>query len=226
MSCGLDRRCGSDLELLWLWRRLVATAPIWPLTWEPPYAVSAALKKRQKKKTNPKTNKTKNKQVQCCFSTHLKSYPIFDFCPFIGGKYYLFCILIMNEVDRISHVKESTHPPWKTPENSSLLFCILAGVSGLINFIHFIYLTIWAFTMLDTRETGGKPIPHMRSSQSGRKTASTPCMPMLLWDRPAPYWRVPSGWRDRRRMSSSGKVMPQLGPKQSEGEWATWAKAR
>jgi len=43
--------------LLWLWRRLVATAPIGPLAWEPPYAAGAAQEiatttttKRQKKK--------------------------------------------------------------------------------------------------------------------------------------------------------------------------------
>ena len=28
--------------MLWLWRRLVATAPIRPLAWEPPYAAGAA----------------------------------------------------------------------------------------------------------------------------------------------------------------------------------------
>ena len=33
----------KDLALLWLWCRLVATAPIGPLAWEPPYAVGAAL---------------------------------------------------------------------------------------------------------------------------------------------------------------------------------------
>ena len=38
--------------LLWLWHRLVATAPIRPLAWEPLYAAGAALEKtkRQKKK--------------------------------------------------------------------------------------------------------------------------------------------------------------------------------
>ena len=55
MSCGVGHRSGSDLVLLWLWRRPVATAPIRPLAWEPPYAVGVALKirtkdKRQKKK--------------------------------------------------------------------------------------------------------------------------------------------------------------------------------
>ena len=34
-----------DLELLWLWRRLAATAPIWPLAWEFPYASDVALKR-------------------------------------------------------------------------------------------------------------------------------------------------------------------------------------
>ena len=48
--------CGSDLVLLWLWRRLVAIAPIRPLAWEPPYATRVAqeiakrLKKKKKKK--------------------------------------------------------------------------------------------------------------------------------------------------------------------------------
>ena len=42
MSGGIGRRRGSDPVLLWLW--LVATAPILPLAWEPPYAVGVALK--------------------------------------------------------------------------------------------------------------------------------------------------------------------------------------
>ena len=52
MSCGVGCRRSSDPELLWLWRRLVATAPIGPLAWEPPYAAGVAqeMGKRQKKK--------------------------------------------------------------------------------------------------------------------------------------------------------------------------------
>ena len=50
MSCGVGHRHGSDPALLWLWCRLVATAPIRPLAWEPPYAVGAALEKTKKKK--------------------------------------------------------------------------------------------------------------------------------------------------------------------------------
>ena len=48
MSCVVDRRCGLDPLLLWLWCRLVATALV-PLSWEPPYAVGAALKRQKKK---------------------------------------------------------------------------------------------------------------------------------------------------------------------------------
>ena len=50
MSCGVGCGQGSDLVLLWLWCRPAAAAPIRPLAWEPHYATSAALKKRQKKK--------------------------------------------------------------------------------------------------------------------------------------------------------------------------------
>ena len=50
MSCGVDCRRGSDLVVLWLWRRLVATAQIRLLAWEPPYAVGAALKRQKVKK--------------------------------------------------------------------------------------------------------------------------------------------------------------------------------
>ena len=40
----------SDLALLWLWHRPAAAALIQPLAWEPPYAVSAAIKKAKKEK--------------------------------------------------------------------------------------------------------------------------------------------------------------------------------
>ena len=48
MSCGIGGRLGSDLALLPLWRRPVATALIPPLIWELPYAAGAALKKKKK----------------------------------------------------------------------------------------------------------------------------------------------------------------------------------
>ena len=48
MSCGVGGRRGSDPALLWLWRRLVATALVGPLAWEPPCAAGAALEKAKK----------------------------------------------------------------------------------------------------------------------------------------------------------------------------------
>ena len=55
MSCGVGRRLSLDPTLLWLWRRLVATASIRPLAWEPPYAVGGALEKTRKKRKNTRS---------------------------------------------------------------------------------------------------------------------------------------------------------------------------
>ena len=49
VSYAVGCRCSSDPELLWPWCRLVATALIGPLAWEPPYVVGAALKRQTKK---------------------------------------------------------------------------------------------------------------------------------------------------------------------------------
>ena len=61
MSCGVDRRRGSDPAWLWLWCRPAAVAPIQPLAWELPYAMGATLKNKQKIKTH--------KQKQICTRT-------------------------------------------------------------------------------------------------------------------------------------------------------------
>ena len=50
MVCGVGHGRGSDLMLLWLWRKPGATAHIGPLAWEPPYATGAALKRQKAKK--------------------------------------------------------------------------------------------------------------------------------------------------------------------------------
>ena len=52
MSCGIVRRCHSDLALLWPWPP--ATAPIQPLAWELPCALGASLKKKEKKRKERK----------------------------------------------------------------------------------------------------------------------------------------------------------------------------
>ena len=60
MSCGVGHRLDLDLALLWLWYRLVATALIRSLAWEPPHAMDAALKGQKTKKKERK----KKKQVR------------------------------------------------------------------------------------------------------------------------------------------------------------------
>ena len=60
-SHGVGHRLGSDLALLWVWCRPLATALIKPLAWELPQATGAALEKAERQKT--KQNKT-NKQTK------------------------------------------------------------------------------------------------------------------------------------------------------------------
>ena len=78
MSCGVVRRHGSDLELLWLWCRLVGAALIGPLAWEHPYAMGAALEKAKKKKKRKKGKKKKKRlQLSKC-SKYLSSGSMWD----------------------------------------------------------------------------------------------------------------------------------------------------
>src|SRR5512137_1545768 len=86
VSCGVGRRHGSDPALLWLWRRPVATAPIQPLAWEPPYATGAAQEiatttKRQKIKNKKKikNSRTKNRGTKG-WSTYGEPFLPFRHC--------------------------------------------------------------------------------------------------------------------------------------------------
>ena len=49
LSHGVGHRRGSDLALLWLWHRPVATALTRLLALEPPYAAGVTLKRQKKK---------------------------------------------------------------------------------------------------------------------------------------------------------------------------------
>uniref|UniRef100_A0A8D0QCB9 Ryanodine receptor 1 n=1 Tax=Sus scrofa TaxID=9823 RepID=A0A8D0QCB9_PIG len=64
--CGVGRRRGSGPELLWLWRRLAATAPIRPLAWEPPYAAGVALEKAKRQK-----KEKREREISHCLNRHL-----------------------------------------------------------------------------------------------------------------------------------------------------------
>ena len=55
MSCGVGRRRGLDPALPWLWLRLVATAPIRPLAWEPPWEHGSGPRKGKKTKKKKKS---------------------------------------------------------------------------------------------------------------------------------------------------------------------------
>ena len=66
MSCGVVRRQGSDLALLWLWHRPAATAPIRSLAWEPPYATRVAFKDKKKNKKKRKAVSTQWRKSGKC----------------------------------------------------------------------------------------------------------------------------------------------------------------
>ena len=62
MNCGAGCRGGSDPALLWLWCRPLATAPIRPLSWEPPYAAGSGPRKSKKKKQNNNNQKNHKRE--------------------------------------------------------------------------------------------------------------------------------------------------------------------
>ena len=57
MSCGVGRRCGSDLALLWLWCRPAATAPIQPLALGTSICHGSGPRKGKKTKKKEKRRK-------------------------------------------------------------------------------------------------------------------------------------------------------------------------
>ena len=65
MSRGVGHRCGSDLALLWLWRKLAETAPNGPLAWEPSMCHWCGPEKTKEKE---KEKKKKKKIVALDFS--------------------------------------------------------------------------------------------------------------------------------------------------------------
>ena len=76
MSCGVGRRCGSNPLLLW--HRPAATAPMGPLTWEPPYATGAALKRHKNQK---KKEKKRNRQGFIFLCTYVGSVADLVYAP-------------------------------------------------------------------------------------------------------------------------------------------------
>ena len=83
MSCGVGRRCGSDLVLLWLWCRPAAVAPIRPLAWEPSCAAGSALKRRKKKKNQ---TELRDQIIRCLWNEEKLSLLAKNVSPRLGER--------------------------------------------------------------------------------------------------------------------------------------------
>ena len=70
MSCAVGHRRGSDPKLLWLWRRLVATALIQPLALEPLCRWCSPKKQKNKQTKNLSNLLSKKLDV---FVAHFKT---------------------------------------------------------------------------------------------------------------------------------------------------------
>uniref|UniRef100_A0A8D1RY84 Uncharacterized protein n=1 Tax=Sus scrofa TaxID=9823 RepID=A0A8D1RY84_PIG len=75
VSCGVGCRRGSDPALLWLWCRPVATAPIRPLAWEPPYAAGEAQEIAKRPKKKRKSRNLELGALDVCGDTRLNKAP-------------------------------------------------------------------------------------------------------------------------------------------------------
>ena len=87
MSCGVGCRCGSDPELLWLWRRPVAMAPIRLLAWETSTCRRGGL--RNSKKTKKKKKSVDRRNPTQTILTWASEDPDFNLLhqgPLIGSQ--------------------------------------------------------------------------------------------------------------------------------------------
>ena len=100
MSSGVGCTWGSDLALLWLWRRPSATVLIRPLAWEPPCAVGAALEKTKKKKIN---NNNDNNRSSYCGSVVMNLGSIPGLAQWVKGP-ALLCAVGWLQMQLGSHV--------------------------------------------------------------------------------------------------------------------------
>ena len=86
LSCGIGCRLGLNLALLWPWHRPAATAPMRPLTWEPPYAAG----------TGPKRTKGEKKKM---------SLSLIFLWELLGSKHWIsFYLLLLNVIGVLESV--------------------------------------------------------------------------------------------------------------------------
>ena len=97
MSCGAGHRCGSDPELLWLWHRPVATAPIRALAWEAPYATGVAQEMAKRQKTKTKTKKPQKAIRNSPKHPELLNCPLYTSSPFIFMCLFNVCPLFLQK---------------------------------------------------------------------------------------------------------------------------------
>ena len=104
---------GLDPELLWLWCRPRATAPIGPLAWEPPYATGMALKDKKTKKGQ------KRKQIVTMFGDEYYCVNHFAIYTYIQSPG---CILKANTMLYVNYISiyswfifTGTWDTWKFP---------------------------------------------------------------------------------------------------------------
>ena len=62
--CGVGCRCGSQIQLLWLWYKPAATVLIRPLACKLPYVTGSAIKSKIQKQDKTKQNKQGDQCVQ------------------------------------------------------------------------------------------------------------------------------------------------------------------
>ena len=95
MSCGVGRRHGSDLALLYLGCRLAAATL--DLTWEHPHAAPVALQRKKKKKKEPKNPPYVNRHMWKCVES---LYMVGTRMNYINVNYPFLCI---QGIDDMQH---------------------------------------------------------------------------------------------------------------------------
>ena len=107
VSCGGGRRCGSDLVLLWC--RLAAVAPIRPLDWESPYASGCGPKKTQDKKKKKKKKKKKEfpsfwrlNSISLCLNTTFYLSIHLSVGTWVGSTFWPLCTSVANAAMNMS----------------------------------------------------------------------------------------------------------------------------
>ena len=128
--CRSQMRLGSCVARLWC--KLAATAPTWPLAWEPPYALSAALKRQKTKKyifffwSSLMVQQVKDPALSLLW-LGFNPWPGNSHMPWSWPKNYFSLALILSIIAFIIHIPLSVDS--RNEEMSFLMFQILVSKS-------------------------------------------------------------------------------------------------